>query len=108
MRAALLDLVEDSRELLAQEDRDDRRRRLVGAQAVVVAAAGDRAPSRPAWLCTAFGSRGEEHQEAQVLVWRLARLEQVLSPVSSPIDQLLCLPEPLMPAKGFSCSSDRP
>ena len=26
------------------------------------------------------------------------------SPVSVPIDQLLCLPEPLTPAKGFSCS----
>ncbi len=25
-------------------------------------------------------------------------------PVSVPIDQLLCLPEPLTPAKGFSCS----
>ena len=28
-----------------------------------------------------------------------------LMPVSVPIDQLLCLPEPLTPAKGFSCSS---
>ena len=27
------------------------------------------------------------------------------SPLSVPIDQLLCLPEPLTPAKGFSCSS---
>ena len=27
-----------------------------------------------------------------------------LWPVSVPIDQLLCLPEPLTPAKGFSCS----
>src|SRR4051812_3885701 len=27
-----------------------------------------------------------------------------LVPVSVPIDQLLCLPEPLTPAKGFSCS----
>ena len=27
-----------------------------------------------------------------------------LMPVSVPIDQLLCLPEPLTPAKGFSCS----
>ncbi len=26
------------------------------------------------------------------------------SPVSVPIDQLLCLPEPLTPANGFSCS----
>ena len=25
-------------------------------------------------------------------------------PVSVPIDQLLCLPEPLTPANGFSCS----
>ncbi len=27
-----------------------------------------------------------------------------LWPVSVPIDQLLCLPEPLTPANGFSCS----
>ena len=27
------------------------------------------------------------------------------SPSSVPIDQLLCLPEPLTPWKGFSCSS---
>ena len=27
-----------------------------------------------------------------------------LCPVSVPIDQLLCLPEPLTPANGFSCS----
>ena len=27
-----------------------------------------------------------------------------LAPVSVPIDQLLCLPEPLTPANGFSCS----
>ena len=27
-----------------------------------------------------------------------------LTPVSVPIDQLLCLPEPLTPANGFSCS----
>ena len=26
------------------------------------------------------------------------------APVSVPIDQLLCLPEPLTPANGFSCS----
>ena len=29
------------------------------------------------------------------------------SPVSVDIDQLLCLPEPLMPANGFSCSRQR-
>ena len=27
-----------------------------------------------------------------------------LMPVSVDIDQLLCLPEPFMPSKGFSCS----
>ena len=30
-----------------------------------------------------------------------------LTPVSGPIDQLLCLPEPFTPLKGFSCSSTR-
>ena len=54
---------------------------------------------------------GEEDEEADVLVRRLARLEQVgavelrVVGVRSDIDQLQCLPEPLMPANGFSCSS---
>ena len=40
--AARLDLLEDVRQLLAEEDRDDRRRGFVGAEAVVVAGGRDR------------------------------------------------------------------
>ena len=49
--AALLELVDDVLELVAQEDRDDRRRRLVGAEAVVVggAARPTRAAVRDTW-----------------------------------------------------------
>ena len=40
-RGALLELIDDVLELRAEEDRDDRRRRLVGAQTMVVAGVGD-------------------------------------------------------------------
>ena len=96
--------------MLAHEDRDDRRRRLVGAEAVLVARRGDAGAQQSGVLVHRLQHGGEEEQEAQVLVRRLARLEQVdavefgLSDVMD-IDQLQCLPEPLMPANGFSCSS---
>jgi hypothetical protein len=48
--AARLDLVEDVLELVAEEDRDDRRRRLVGAEAVVLAGDATDARSRPPYL----------------------------------------------------------
>ena len=42
------DLLEDALELGAEEDRDDRRRGLVGAEAVILADVGDRgAQQRP-------------------------------------------------------------
>ena len=46
----------------------------------------------------------EEEKELCVFLrqWRRARAGSM--PVSVEMDQLLCLPEPLTPAKGFSCS----
>ena len=46
--AAALHLLDDVGELLAEEDRDDRRRGFVGAQAVVVAGVATEARSRSA------------------------------------------------------------
>jgi hypothetical protein len=70
---------------------------------------GDAGAQQAAVLVHALEHGGEEEQEAQVLVRRLAGLEQVVpsSALSDVIasDQLQCLPEPLMPANGFSCTS---
>jgi len=44
---------------------------------------------------------GQEGQELGVVVRVVAGVEE-FSPSSVPIDQLLCLPEPLIPTKGFS------
>ena len=104
------DVVDDAREHRAHEHRDDRRRRFVRAEAVLVAGRGDAGAQQARVLVHALQHRGEEDEEAQVLVRRLARLEQVdavelVSSAAIDIDQLQCLPEPLMPANGFSCSS---
>ena len=103
-------LVDDAREHVAHEHRDDRRRRLVGAEAVIVVRL-DAMPARssPACSCTPSSTATRNEQEAQVLVRRLARLEQVLrrrdrADAVIAIDQLQCLPLPLMPANGFSWS----
>ena len=101
--AALFDLLEDVLELVAQEDRDDGRRGLVGAQPVVVAGDGDGHPQQVAVLVRRPDDGRAGRQELGVLVRRVAGLSR-FSPWSSAIDQLLCLPEPLMPANGFSCS----
>ena len=57
-----------------------------------------------AWWVSTAATTAARRTGREVLRRRVARLEQV-RPVSVPIDQLLCLPEPLTPAKGFSCSS---
>ena len=55
LRAALGDLLEDVRELVAEEDGDDRRRSLVGAEAVVVAGVGDGAAQQDRRACARRG-----------------------------------------------------
>ena len=56
------------------------------------------ARSRSAWTLTAADDRDEEGQELGVGVRVVARVEEVLAVVGA-IDQLLCLPEPLMPGE---------
>ena len=56
------------------------------------------------WLLTAWMTARAEEQEQQVLVRACRPGSSRFMPVSVPIDQLLCLPEPLTPANGFSCS----
>ena len=77
IRAALLDLLEHVGELVAQEDRDDRRRGFVRAQAVIVAGRGDDGPQQALVLLHGTQHGRAEHEELGVLVRRVARVEQV-------------------------------
>ena len=69
--------VERLLELGAEEDRDDRRRRLVGAEAVVLADARDRRAQQGRVVVDGSDHRGAEEQEDQVLVRGGAGLEEV-------------------------------
>ena len=106
--APLLELLDDVHELRAQEDGHDRRRRLVGAQAVVVARVGDGRAQQVRVHVDAADDGQQERQELGVGM-RVLPGSSRFSPWSVAIDQLLCLPLPLMPANGFSwMSSIRP
>ena len=70
---ALLELGDDVLELRAEEDRDDRRRGLVGAQAMVVAGVGDARPEQVGVDVDAADDRHEERQELGVGVRVVAR-----------------------------------
>ena len=80
-RGALLELLDDVLELRAEEDRHDRRRRLVGAEAMVVAGVGDARPEQVGVDVHAADDRDEERQELGVGVRVVARVEQVLAVV---------------------------
>ena len=71
------DRLEDFLQLGAEEDRDDRRRRLVGAQAVVLADVGDRGAQQALVLVDRLDHRGAEEEEVDVVGRRVARVEQV-------------------------------
>ena len=77
------DRLEHLVELGAEEDRDDRRRRLVGAEAVVLADVRDRGPQQALVLVDGLDHRGAEEQEADVLRRRVARLHQVVAGVGA-------------------------
>ena len=61
------------------------------------------ARSRPWCLSTAWITAAQKNRNCR-LSCGVSPGSSRLWPVSVPIDQLLCLPEPLTPAKGFSCS----
>ena len=65
-------------QLIAQEDGDDGRGRLVGAEAMVVAGAGRGHAQQLLVLVDGLDDAGEEHEEPQVLHGVLAGVEQVL------------------------------
>ena len=77
------DRLEHLVELGAEEDRDDRRRRLVGTEAVVLADVGDRGPQQALVLVDRLDHRGAEEQEAHVLRRGIAGLHQVVPGVGA-------------------------
>ena len=79
--ARLLHLLEDVGEHVAEEDRNDRRRRLVGPEAVIVPGAGDRETHQPLELVHRAQHGRTEDEELDVVVRRVARIEQVVPEV---------------------------
>ena len=78
-----LDRAEHLLELGAQEDRDDRRRRLVGSEAVVLPGARDRRAQQRLVLVDGLDDRRAEEQELQVLRRGVAGVEQVQAGVGA-------------------------
>ena len=76
-RPGLFQLVEDVLQLAAQEHRDDRGRRLVGAQAVVVAGSRHAGQEQILVLLHRAHHRRAEEEEHQVVVRRVAGIHQV-------------------------------
>ena len=62
------------------------------------------ARSRPWCLLTAWITAAQKNRKLDVVAPACRPGRAGCAPVSVPIDQLLCLPEPLTPANGFSCS----
>ena len=88
--AALLHLLDDFVEHVAQVDRDDGGRGFVGAEAVVVAGRGDGSAEQTLVQVDGADDGGAEGQELRVLVRVMARLEQVADTgtADGPIDVL--------------------
>ena len=76
--------VDDVLELRAEEDRHDRRRRLVGAESMVVAGVGDARAEQVGMDVDGPDDGQQEGQELGVRVRVVARVEQVLARRRSP------------------------
>ena len=79
LRLALLELIDDVLQLVAEEDRDDGRRGFVGAEAVIVGGAGDGDAQQLGILGHGADDGDAEDQELGVVVRRVAGVEQVLA-----------------------------
>ena len=73
------DAVHDGLQLLTEEDREDRGRRLLRAEAVVISGKRDRAAQKLLILVHALDERRQEQQKPRVLARRAARREQVVA-----------------------------
>ena len=111
--AARLDLLEDIGQLLAQEDRDDGRRGLVGAEAVIVAGMGHDGPQQARVLMHGPDHGGAEDEELHVGVRRVARIQEVAlaGTAQRPVDVLagtVHAGEGLLVRAGRPCRTSRP
>ena len=79
--AGLLDLLEDLGEHVAEEHREDRRRRFVGAEAMIVAGVRDAVAQQALPHVDRANHRGAEEQELHVVVRRVAGAQQVVAEV---------------------------
>ncbi len=70
---------------------------------VVLARVRDRRPQQRWCLSTACSTAAQKNRNCRFSCG-VSPGSSRLTPVSVPIDQLLCLPDPLTPANGFSCS----
>ena len=75
---AIGDFLDHFGKRIAQEDGDNRRRSLVRAQTMIVAAARNAHAKQILVVVNRFDDRGEEHDELQVICRGLARIEQIL------------------------------
>ena len=79
--AAAFDLLEDLGEHVAEEHRQDRRRRFVGAEAMIVAGVRDAVAQQALPDVDRANHRRAEEQELHVVVRRVARVQQVVAEV---------------------------
>ena len=86
------DLLEDVGELVAEEDRDDGRRRFVGAQAVVVGRRRDRGAEQVLVRVDRLDDGGAEEQKERRLSCGVSPGSSRFVPVSVDIEKLTCLP----------------
>ncbi len=77
-------------EHVAKEDRQDRRRRFVGAEPMIVAGAGDAHAEQPLPRVHRTDDGRAEEQELHVVVRRLARVQQVVAEIvaDAPVEML--------------------
>lgn len=84
--------IDDTRKLIAQEDRDNGRRSLVSTKTMVVSAACNAHAQQVLIIVDRLNNAGKKYDELQVRLRRVAGSSRFSSSV--PKLQLLCLPEP--------------
>ena len=94
-------LLQNILKLLTKEYGDNCRRCLVSSETFIVSNVCCRLSQKICMLINGFQDTGENKKELDILMRSFSWLKKV-DPSSVVRDQLLCLPEPLTPANGFS------
>lgn len=94
-------LLQNILKLLTKEYGDNCRRCLVSSETFIVSNVCCGLSQKICMLINGFQDTGENKKELDILMRSFSRLKKV-DPSSVVRDQLLCLPEPLTPANGFS------